>query len=443
MAGLRRVLRLGFAGSALCLPLAGAEAGSFYLQEQSVTGIGRANAGSVAAAQDASTIYFNPAGMTKLSGPQVLIGGFAINPSGEVKDEGSTAASPGTLGQTIGLTSSAEHPYGLEGVPNFYAAVPVKDHDIWLGLGVTVPFGLQTEYADDFFGRYDSTKSEVRTIDVSPVLAVKVTDWLSIGGGLDIQHASAELKNALPNPLTPGGPSTATDGEFRVQGDDTNVGFNFGILLNPLEGTQIGVHYRSQMDHDLRGSARYSDLTGPLAFLNGTNSADAKLNLPNIVSFGLSQELGHGVTLLGSATWFNWERFREIKIEGDAERGEPTSVQNYDNTWSLAVGTEYRPLPSLTLRTGFQFDQTPTRNEYRTTRIPDGDRYWLSVGASWQATDWFTVDAAYAHIFVVSTTVDQSQTFYEGTALATTVNTRAKTANAGVDVFGLQARFTF
>lgn len=99
------------------------------------------------------------------------------------------------------------------------------------------------------------------------------------------------------------------------------------------------------MDHDLRGSARYSDLTGPLAFLNGTNSADAKLNLPNIVSFGLSQELGHGVTLLGSATWFNWERFREIKIEGDAERGEPTSVQNYDNTWSLAVGTEYRPCP--------------------------------------------------------------------------------------------------
>src|SRR5262245_10994098 len=202
----------------------------FFVEQQSVQGVGRAQAGAAAAATDVSTVFFNPAGMTRLPGAEGSIGVNILFPKISFENNGSTAATLGTGGVPTSYSGgSGGNPGQVTPVPNLYIAAPLSA-DLWIGLGVNFPFGLGAKYDSDWFGRYDSIESRLTTINVSPVVAYRILPNLSLGGGIDYQYADAKLTSAIPDLLTPGGPSAATDGLFELRGNDSSFGYNVGIL---------------------------------------------------------------------------------------------------------------------------------------------------------------------------------------------------------------------
>lgn len=386
--------------SFLLSPLA--HAASFYIQEQSVSGLGTAFAGAVADTQDASTVFYNPAGMTELEQTEFYAGAHILIPDAKFKNAGST--SNAALTATVG--GNGGNPFDPAVVPNLFFSTPTSIDNLWLGLAVTAPFGLADKYEDDFVGRYNSTESELMVLDVAPSAAYKVNNWLSIGGGLNVQYAKATLKNAIPAPgLTQ---STTTDGETSLEGDDVTAGFNAGLLLKPVEGTKIGLHYKQGLSHTLEGHlTNRLPISGLLGGLSGTTSrvvGSAELDLPTIASLGISQKIGSDFTLLGSATWNKWSNFDDIPVQ--TPTGLSITEQGYENTWSFAVGGRYDVNDKLQLKAGFQYDPTPTVDAFRSTRIPDGDRKWYAAGLTYNVNERLSFDLSGVYVDVSKERVD-------------------------------------
>ena len=412
-----------------------AEAGGFYIQEQSTTEAGRAYSGNAVAADTPATIFFNPAGMTYLEGIQVEANAQALFVNARQSDTGTTRSVPG-LPVTLPVTGSdGGNPFAQPlVVPSLYASAQVSDR-LWLGLAVNSPFGVVVDYDEEFFGRYDSVTSDLFTLDVAPSIAFKLSDRVSVGGGIDIQYIDVELANAVPN-LDPAAP----DGALSITGDDISVGWNAGVMLD-LSPVRIGAHYRSAIDHDLDGEFDLSGLTGPLAGNNVTTSARAPLSTPDIATVSVLFGTDTPWRVYGTWRWYNWSNFDEIRVEPD---GLPAQVseQEYEDTYSVAIGGEYDVNERLTLRAGTMFDESPITDEFRSTRVPDGDRTWLSAGASYDLSDRFTASIAYAHVFVKSEPIDRTDTFFAGTPAA--VDARIRSASSGdADVLALSigARF--
>lgn len=357
-------------------------AAGFYIQTQGASGLGRAHAGDVVVASNASTIYFNPAGMTRLERNEVQAGVHLLIPNAEVNQRNT---------QVPGRDSG--NPYDPSPVPNLYWAEQYSDR-VWLGFGLSAPFGLKNEYNDDFFARYDSLESDLRVLNLQPSIAFELTDRISIGGGLDLQYADATLRSA-----TPGGfpPSPATDGTFELEGDNWDVGYNIGLLFDLSDDTRLGIHYRDGITHTLQGTATSTQL--------GVLPGRADLKLPDIASIGLQHRFTDRWTGLAQYTWFNWSNFDEIRIQLP-QGNEQVLQQNYRNSYALAVGAEYEMNPRWTLRGGIQYDQTPTQTDGRSTRTPDGDRTWFSFGASYARSDRLTFDLGYSYIHIASEDLD-------------------------------------
>ncbi|MFN2349295.1 MAG: OmpP1/FadL family transporter [Thioalkalivibrio sp.] len=430
-------LALGVAPTALL-------AAGFYIQEQSVSGLGRAFAGEAAIASDASTIYFNPAGMTRLKAPEFQAAVHLLVPKSTVTNQGSTAATPGTLGNPLPYEGgNGGNPYAPSPVPNLFYARPLNDQT-WLGIGITAPFGLANDYDDDFFARYDSTETSLKVIDIAPSIAYALNDRVSIGGGLNIQYADATLKRALPDPTNPGGPTLATDGESSLSADSWDVGFNIGLLADLSETTRLGVHYRSAISHTLDGTA---DIDPPVALagfgvMPESIAGKADLKLPDMVSLGLAHELDDRWTLLAQYTWFGWSNFNEIRVRFNDGRDDDVTPQNYRNTWALALGAQYALDDRWTLRGGIQYDQTPTQDGSRATRTPDGDRTWFSAGASYDRDSRLGFDFAYTYIHVAQESLDLTRDFYSGTALASSVELDG-TTEGHVHILAAALRYRF
>lgn len=428
----------------LCL-LGAAEAGAagFYIQEQSVKGQGASNAGVVANPQDAATVFFNPAGMTELDGAQAQAGVALLVPRTKMTNEGSTAGPSGGPFAAFGGNDGG-NPFSPTPVPSLYAARPFDGGKYWLGIGVTAPFGLANDYNEGWFGRYDSVESRLTTVNISPVIAVRVNDRLSIGGGPNIQYADARLENALPCPAAICGGAAftpATDGRSVLEGEAWGLGFNIGALWKVSKDTQLGLHYRSRMTHDVDGNVIVSGLLGPLAAGNGSRAAHADLNLPDILSFGAAHRVNDRLKLLGSANWFGWSAFKEIRVSFDAGGPDSVTPENYEDTFSLALGAEWQQTERLSFRGGLQFDKTPTVDEDRSTVTPDGNRYWASLGASYAVNDRLSLDLAASYVVAEDADIDVSKTFYAG-PLETTVNT-VGTAENSVGILSLQAVWKF
>ena len=363
---------------ATCLS-SNAMAAGFYLQEQSVSGLGTAYAGQTAIARDASIIYFNPAGMTYLDGTQGNIGVHLLLPSADIDDTGTSNAG---LGQPTGEDTA--NPYELSPVPNLHLSHQLNEK-WWTGVSVTAPFGLGNEYDDAWFGRFDSIKSELKTINVQPSIAYKVNDKLSVGGGVDIQYADAILTSAA---------FAGALGQSTLNGDDISFGYNVGVMYEPTPQTTLGLHYRSQVNHKLDGRI----------VAEGTGGADqnsagkANLNLPEIASFSAVHDVDDQWSVMGGATWFGWSNFERITATTDAGVQVQNILQGYKNSWAFNVGAEYKHSDDWTFRGGVQYDATPTTDGFRSTRTPDGDRIWLSGGATYNLNDKMSVDMALTYI---------------------------------------------
>lgn len=373
-------LLLSTATAALALAAAGsAHAAGFYIQEQSVSGQGASFAGAGAQPRDASIVFFNPAGMTYLPGGNVHAGVSLLVPKSDMKDTGTTmplGAAPST--------GDGGNPYEPTPVPSGYITHQITDK-FWLGFGVSAPFGLANEYDKGWFGRFDSTETELTTIDFTPSAAYKVNNWLSVGGSLIIQSATADLKSAAFG---------LSEGTQTLDGDDISAGWKLGVLAEPWKGTRFGAEYRSEVTHKLEGRLIVDGTSGGDVNIPGR----ADLNLPDIASFSVAHDVNDRLTLLGSATWFGWNDFDKIEVTNIAGGFVSSIEQNYQATMAYSIGFDYKVNDAWTVRAGYQFDETPTTDEFRTSRTPDGDRNWFSVGGTYRMDDKWSFDFAGTYI---------------------------------------------
>ena len=410
-----------------------AVAGGFYLQEQSPKEIGRAFSGGAAAPDDPSTIFFNPAGMTELEGVQISTGGTLLFIDSVQADQGSARTVAGQTGTVpIGGSDGGSPFHRVVPVPSFYASARIGDSPLWVGLGVSAPFGLKLDYAPDFFGRYDSLASDLKTYNIQPSAALKLGDAVAIGGGIDVQYAKVSLTNALPN-LSSNDP----DGHYSVSGDDISVGWNLGILAK-AGPARFGLHYRSRIEHKISGSQELSGLLGPLAAGNGTQNVTAPLALPDIVTASAALTVTPGTRLMATGRYYNWSLFQRLEII--PETGGPLRKElRYKDSWSIALGAEHDFSDRLTLRAGAMFDKTPTNPDYLSTRVPDGDRTWATMGATYDLTDHLSINLSYAHVFIEEQLMDRTDGFYGGAVDITMLS--HSTGNVDMLATSVTARF--
>jgi long-chain fatty acid transport protein len=363
--------------------------------------MGNAYAGAAAIAEDASTIYFNPAGMTYIEGTQVVGALHLIRPSGEFNDKGSFP------GATIPL---GNRPYGGDGgnigginyVPNFYYKRDISD-TVKFGLGVGAPFGLKTEYDRDWVGRFQGVKSDLKTVNINPALAFKVNDQLSLGFGINAMWIQAEL--------TSGVNLGNQESNLKVKGDDWGFGYNLGAIYQVTPDTRFGLAFRSKVDQQLTGDSK-SPFTGldadPNRRLNGDVTAET--TLPETLSLSSFTQLNDQWDLLGDVTWTRWSRFRELRVLRENGSTLTVTPQNWDNTMRYSIALNFKYSDTLKLRVGIAYDEEAIKDEFRTVRIPGNDRKWLTFGANWKATPNTSLDIGYAHLFISNPDIDDNQT---------------------------------
>lgn len=354
-------------------------AAGFALVEQNASGLGNAYAGQAAAAADASTIFFNPAGMTLLPDGQLVLAGHLIRPQAEFS--GSSNIGGGNGGDAGGLAV----------VPNAYYARRVAP-DVHVGVGLTAPFGLKTEYDSTWAGRTQAIKSELKTVNLNPSIAWKVSEGVSLGAGVSFQYIDATLTNS------------SAAGLATVKGDDQGWGYNLGMLWQASRDTRIGLAYRSEIDYTLEGTAAFSGLPS----LNGPVTADA--TLPATAALSVLHRLNERWEVLADVTWTGWSSFDELRVLRTSGALVALTPENWADSYRYSAGVNYRHNDRVTLRAGVAFDETPVSDAYRTARIPDEDRTWLAFGAQYRMSPKAMLDIGYAHLFVKDARIDKTET---------------------------------
>lgn len=401
-------------------------AAAFQLLEGNASGLGNAYAGSAAVAEDASTVFFNPAGMTLLPGRNVAFSVDLVRPSAKFDNQGSTVPP----GQGIGGNGGDAGDWAA--IPAGYMSWQLTDR-LFAGLGVGAPFGLKTEYGADWVGRFHAVKSEIKTVNINPSIAFKVNDVLSIGVGVNFQRIDADLTNLVTNPGLAGSLASG-----RIKGDDTAWGWNAGLMWQLSDTTRLGAAYRSKMDYKLEGTARFTGLnaTGNIVAtaLNAGRGGDvtADVELPDTATFSVVQKISDRWTMLGDISWTGWLTLQDLTVNRVDGVNVTTEELRWRDTWRVAFGGTYAYTDALSLKFGLAWDQTPVRDTTRLPRVPDEDRVWLSLGLQWRPNATSAVYVGYAHLFVKDAKVnnDGGSALLKGTLVGEYENS--------VDILGVQ-----
>lgn len=384
----------------------GAAASGFALIEQSASGLGNAYAGGAAGAEDASTVFFNPAGMSRLNGKQIVVAGHAIKPSAKFSDNGSI---PAALQPSVGGTGGDAG--GMAFVPNAYFSMEINPKTR-IGLGINAPFGLQTEYDSNWMGRFQAIKSKIETVNLNPSVSFQATDALSLGAGLNYQHIKGELTSAVNYSAAAGGAlGTGLEGVVKISGSDSALGYNLGALLQLNESTRVGAAYRSTIKYTLTGTVAFSGVPAPMAASPLVQNGDVTLPITMPDSFSVSgvHKLSDSYDVMADVTWTGWSVFEQLKIDRTSGANVQTVQEKWKDTWRVSAGASHHYNEKLTVRTGIAFDQAPVSDTYRTARIPDNDRTWLSLGGQYKLSAASVIDFGYAHLFVKDSKIADNQ----------------------------------
>lgn len=367
-----------------------AQAGSFALREQSTTGLGQAFGGAAAGAAGLGSMFWNPATMTAFAGTQFQGDLAGIMPYASATP--TTGTSP--LLMSIWGTSGTGDVIDDALVPTAYVSHQINDK-LWVGLAVNAPFGLLSSYPTNYFGQTYARDSIVRSVDVNPSLGYKVNDWLSVGVGFQAMWFKTELTQGM-SPL----PYAATSS---LAGDDWGFGATAGVTITPVNGTTIGIGYRSAVSLDLSGDLSLGSKTTTLPA--GTYPIEAGLTLPDMVSVGITQVITPKLTVTGEFEWMNWSRLGDVMVTGTSG---PTAGKTmadlpfrYGDSYYVSAGVNYAWDDKLTLRAGLGYEWSPISNDIRDLRVPDSNRVNLGLGLSYQWNDQLSLDFGYSHLFSV------------------------------------------
>ena len=363
-----------------------ARAAGFMVRENSAENVGMVYAGQASRADEAATVFNNPAGMMHLAAPEVELGAAVVFPS--IHFSGSATAAgiipiTGTQGGQAGQITA---------IPSFYAVVDLANN-LRFGLAVTTPFGNTTNYKSDFVGRYQGIKQEALSADINPNIAWRINDKVSIGAGVSAQWFKVEQSGAVPQFLIAQKPLPDTVFLFDAHG--WGVGFNAGLLLEPNATTRLGFTYRSGVDHKLTGSLDF-DSNNLLGLPSGPATATG-LNLPAEAAASFTHDWTPQWTGAFELQYDMWGSFKQVTVTSAAP---PLSeAEFYRNVWMLSAGAIYHLNQRLVFRGGFGWDQSPVTDKFRTVSIPDADRLMVGVGAGYTVAPGAVVDLGYAHYF--------------------------------------------
>lgn len=451
-------LALGIAGA---LSLGQAHASGFQLKENSVKAMGRAFAGSGSASGDASVVANNPAAMSTFKKTTVQADVTLVDLTATFTGGGfAAAAAPVPFRQPLtggnGGNAGENTP-----VPAMSAIIPVGDTGMTIGAMVSAPFGLKTEYDRDWVGRYTAVESDLKTVDFTLAASFDFGSEVSFGLGLVYERAEATLSKAidfgtaicgisLPTCLIPGSPfgPQRNDGFIEINGDSTGIGWIAGMHIHPAENIAIGYSHRSEIGHNIEGTADFT-LPAPVSALLGAvapgqyvdTGGAADLTTPAVDTISITYGITDTFTLLGDVSITQWSSMQEVAIrfENPAQTPNP-AVEEFDWNDSVfaSIGAEWELNDQFTLRAGYAQDETPTHIETRTPRLPDADRQWLSIGATWSPSESWEISGGYTRI-----ETDDPAIALENPTTATSGSTLVGEYSADVNLWGVSAQYRF
>lgn len=387
---MKNSIKIAAAAAAALVSTSSVYAAGFMLSEQSVAGLGRAYAGAGIVGDDLSAVWYNPAGMVLLPGTQVQAGGVYVDLDLSYK---------GDNGETENGSK-----YGVP-IPNFFFTRQMND-SMWFGLGLTVPYGLATEYSRTW-GQIDrGMNAEIKVFDLNPNIAWKISDKLSIGAGISLQYADAQYETGVMGGMAYG----------RLDVDSFAWGANIGVMWSPTETLRFGLSYRSQVNHHADGDLRVglTEDGGKALELPGDPSnrsyfatfadASASLSAPQTVLLTGTWEATPQLRLSALIRWADWSSFDTLTVNADLSSMSsklpvdlPPALANmssipienkWQDTWLFTIGADYVINNAWTVRAGVGYETSPIDDDrYRTALIPDSDRLWLSIGATWHVTE--------------------------------------------------------
>jgi long-chain fatty acid transport protein len=420
-------LALGIAGA---LAFGQAQAAGFQLKENSVKGMGRAFAGSAAAGGDTAVVANNPAAMGQFDKATVQADVTVIDLSAEFTGGGTDAFGNPLTGGNGGDAGD------VTPVPAMSAVFPLGDSGVTVGAMVSAPFGLKTEYEAGWVGRYHALTSDLKTVDLTLSASLEVTDRLSVGLGFIYERAEAELTKAVDfgtalcaNPSTrplcllpnsPYGPQR-NDGTAGIKGDDTGIGWLFGVHFRPTDRLTIGYSHRSEIDHELQGDADFTVPANVRAIFDANpipaartvftdTTGTAKLTTPSVDILSVVFDVTDNVSLMADVARTDWHSLQEVNIDF-ANPVQANSIEEFgwEDTTFYSLGGEWDLSEAFTLRAGLAYDETPTNDAARTPRLPDQNRKWVSVGVTWNLSDALSLDGGLTHIMVDDPTINDPE----------------------------------
>ena len=447
-------LALGIAGVLAC---GHAQASAFQLKENSVKAQGRAMAGSASAKGDASVVVNNPAVMSTFTEKTVQADVTAIDLSFKFNGGGSAAAGSPLQRPLVG--GDGGEAGGLTPVPAMSFVLPLSDRFEYLTLGamISAPFGLKTDYDSDWVGRYHALESDVKLVDLTLAASLELSDRFSVGLGAVYERADVTLSNAVdfgsaicriniaacitPNPVAaPYGPQK-NDGLAVIHGTNNGLGWIAGMNWRPTDNLSLGYSHRSEIDHELRGTAKFEVPASVRALIGNsvylpTDGGGAKLTTPSVDTFSGSWQATERFALMADVSRTDWSSLKEIRIEFDNPlQADAAEDYSWKDSWFYSLGGEFALNDTLTFRAGVARDDSPVSRPHRTPRMPDQDRMWYSLGVTWKATDNFELSGVYTKIDLVDTP--------EVDILSSSGSRLVGDFDGGADLYGISVQYKF
>jgi len=433
-------------------------ASAFQLFEQNGAGVGDYDAGGAAEAQDASTAWYNPAGLVRLNKPQLVLSAVGIdarlNFSGEVQNYARANVTIFRQRQEVILQDFNEFGSTQGGsfsvVPAFHLAVPIGDRVV-VALSTVAPFGLESDWPDDSIARYSATESKVEDIDITPSIAVKITDKFSIGAGIDFHHVDATFDQII-------GFGTHNninlDSHSDNNADSWELGWHGGLLYQFTPQTRVGLAYHSKVKVDADGKSKFYGPLAEVATNNATdiltsNNLNSNITLPGFVTLSIYHDIDDRWAVKASANYTEWSQFNNVPLTNAAGVEQnangnfiPATLdvnvpQNFHNTWRISTGVNFKQTEKLMWRAGVGVDGDPTNSRDRNLRLPAGDIFAVAIGAHYQATKHIGFDGGYQHLFIKDGEINNEQTVG-----AQTTYVNGVTDNSA-DLVGLQMTVDF
>jgi len=389
-----------------------ASAGGLWFYEQSTPDQGTAAAGRAAMARDASTAYGNPAGMALLDSTQLLVGAGALIIQSQFDTEPGTTVGGGGSNLTSALPS----------LSGFYVYNLARD---WkLGVAVVPLMGLAIDYGDSWSGRYIVEKESLITLAFNPVVSYRVTDWLSVGGGMSVVGGFFKSNSAINNPDPALG-----DGELKLRSTAIGFGGNVGVLVEPIKGTRFGVTWRSPVNLHFNdivnevnnlgpGLGLILDILGRRFDVPRGSKVDVALVNPQEMMFSVYHDLTPQLAIMGNFGWQNWASFGKaaVTIHGTNPIEASTDL-HFSNTYHFAIGAMYRVAPAWLLTAGFAYDTSPVSESNRTVTLGLDRQIRYSAGVQYDLSKSTTLGVAYTLISTGDAPVNQDAGPLRGTVV--------------------------